>query len=573
MLAEEALRESEARYRRLTENARDIIFRYSLVPEMRLTYINPAVQEITGYTPEECYADPHLMLNMTHPEDTPIMTGFMSVLSAPGKPFSMRWIGKDGVTRWMESRVVPVYDAVGQLVAVEGISAGHDRTQTRRGRAPRERSEISRDLREHGGRVLRGRGDLCSGPGGRLPHPGHQSGFRADHGHPPGIRRPVRWASELYGTGQAPFLDIYSKVAETGEPAAFEAYFPPIQKDLYITVGSPGPGRFSTVFSDITERKRAEATLRKSEARFRAVLDATPFPIAVVDLQDNNIHFWSRSALALFGHIAPTASEWYQIAYPDPNYRREVINRWKSKLEIAQQSHRAVNTGEYRVACSDDSVRICELYATFLADSLIVTFNDITDRKQAEAALQESEANLRKAQQVANVGSWVWHIQTNRLEWSEQMYRIFGIAKSTFTGDLADVIARAIHPDDRLAVEQSNLSVISEGKPIPLEYRVIWPDGTVRVVWAEAGELIRDAVGNTATLSGIVQDITERKRAEAQLTEQLDELRRWQDVMLDREDRVQELKREVNELSRRLGQPVRYPSQGTDPTAAGGPAA
>ncbi len=52
--------------------------------------------------------------------------------------------------------------------------------------------------------------------------------------------------------------------------------------------------------------------------KLRAVLDATPFPVAIVDLQDNRIYFWSGSALALFGHTAPTASEWYRISYPDP---------------------------------------------------------------------------------------------------------------------------------------------------------------------------------------------------------------------------------------------------------------
>jgi hypothetical protein len=78
-------------------------------------------------------------------------------------------------------------------------------------------------------------------------------------------------------------------------------------------------------------------------------LDATPFPVALVDLQDDRIFFWSSSALALFGHTAPTASEWYQIAYPDPDYRREVVGRWKPALEIARrQSPWAVNTGEYR---------------------------------------------------------------------------------------------------------------------------------------------------------------------------------------------------------------------------------
>jgi PAS domain S-box-containing protein len=127
--AAEAWRASEARYRRLADKARDIIFRYDLVPEMRLTYINPVVEEITGYSPEECYADPYLMLNMAHPEDRQIMVSFLGSLTAPNKPFAMRWIGKDGVVRWMESRVVPVYDAAGQLTAVEGIT--RDMTERR----------------------------------------------------------------------------------------------------------------------------------------------------------------------------------------------------------------------------------------------------------------------------------------------------------------------------------------------------------------------------------------------------------------------------------------------------------
>ncbi|MCX7044383.1 MAG: PAS domain-containing protein [Candidatus Sumerlaeota bacterium] len=138
------------------------------------------------------------------------------------------------------------------------------------------------------------------------------------------------------------------------------------------------------------------------------------------------------------------------------------------------------------------------------------------ERLAAEEALRQSEAALNKAQKVANVGSWVWHIQTNRLEWSDQMYRIFGMDKSAFTGDLADVIARRIHPDDRAAVERANRSVIQEGKPMPLEYRVLRPDGTMRIAWAEAGELVLDAAGQPALLTGIVQDITERKRAEAE---------------------------------------------------------
>ena len=86
-----------------------------------------------------------------------------------------------------------------------------------------------------------------------------------------------------------------------------------------------------------------------------------------------------------------------------------------------------------------------------------------------------------------------------------------GLTGCTFTGRLDDVINQSIHPEDRQKVDESNRLVAQEGKPIPLEYRIIRPDNSVRTVWAEAGEMIKDAQGKPIKLSGIVQDITERK--------------------------------------------------------------
>jgi PAS domain-containing protein len=70
------------------------------------------------------------------------------------------------------------------------------------------------------------------------------------------------------------------------------------------------PYKVFVTLHDLTEKHKADQKLKD-------VLDATPFPVAVVDTNDDKIFYWSRSAMELFGHTAPTAEEWYQIAYPD----------------------------------------------------------------------------------------------------------------------------------------------------------------------------------------------------------------------------------------------------------------
>ncbi len=145
--------------------------------------------------------------------------------------------------------------------------------------------------------------------------------------------------------------------------------------------------------------------------------------------------------------------------------------------------------------------------------------------QQSDAALRESEAKLKKTQQYAHMGSWTWNIKANHLDWSDEMFHIFGLEKDTFTGSLETVIANAIHPDDRKKLDKSNLLVTQDKQPVPLEYRVIWPDKSVHTVWAEAGEFKLDEAGNPESISGYVLDITERKQAEETLRENEKKLR------------------------------------------------
>jgi PAS domain S-box-containing protein/putative nucleotidyltransferase with HDIG domain len=116
-----ALRESEARFRRLAENAPDIIFRYRLKPTPGFEYISPAVTRISGYTPEEHYADPDLIRKIVHPEDQSALEALGQGEGLFEKPWEFRWIHKDGHTVWTEQTNVPIRDEAGNIVAIEGI--------------------------------------------------------------------------------------------------------------------------------------------------------------------------------------------------------------------------------------------------------------------------------------------------------------------------------------------------------------------------------------------------------------------------------------------------------------------
>ena len=119
--AEDALRESEARFRRLAENAQDLIYRYRLDPP-GFEYVSPAAETLTGYTPEEHYADPYLGYRLVHPDDRHLLDEVMQGTRPLSEPLTLRWTRKGGSILWTEQRNVPVYDDAGRYVALEGIA-------------------------------------------------------------------------------------------------------------------------------------------------------------------------------------------------------------------------------------------------------------------------------------------------------------------------------------------------------------------------------------------------------------------------------------------------------------------
>jgi PAS domain S-box-containing protein len=120
--AEEALRKSEKQFRLLAENAQDLIYRYEFMPHRGFAYVSPAALVITGYTPEEHYADPDIGFKLVHPDDRHLLSAAPNSLVNQDKPLVLRWVKKDGTILWTEQHNLPIYDSEGNLIAIEGIA-------------------------------------------------------------------------------------------------------------------------------------------------------------------------------------------------------------------------------------------------------------------------------------------------------------------------------------------------------------------------------------------------------------------------------------------------------------------
>ncbi|WP_346354752.1 ATP-binding protein [Azotosporobacter soli] len=112
----------EEQYRLLAENAIDIIYHQQLQPESKLTYISPSVFSITGYRPEEYYADPRLVFNRIHSDDRSLFTAFLHDLPhSTQAPLTLRFMRKDTTVLWVEQKCVPIINEHGEVTALEGI--------------------------------------------------------------------------------------------------------------------------------------------------------------------------------------------------------------------------------------------------------------------------------------------------------------------------------------------------------------------------------------------------------------------------------------------------------------------
>jgi PAS domain S-box-containing protein len=270
--AENALLEGEKRYKILIDSVTDYTFTVEVQNGKAVsTKHGPGCIAVTGYSSEEYEADPYLWYRMVHEEDreSVIRHADSAMLDESVQSLEHRIIHKNGDVKWVRNTPVPRYDKEGKLIAYDGLIV--DITERRKAEAALLESERKLQSLYNSMTELMALHEVVYDTSGKPVD------YRILDCNPAftqitGIQRDKAIgasASQLYGSGEAPYLDIYARVAETGEPTQFDTYFPPMKKHFSISVFSPGKGFFATVASDITDRKLVEEEHRKLQEQLQ----------------------------------------------------------------------------------------------------------------------------------------------------------------------------------------------------------------------------------------------------------------------------------------------------------------
>ena len=302
------------------------------------------------------------------------------------------------------------------------------------------------------------------------------------------------------------------QLVETGGPQAYELRM--LKKDspafwarleTAVTLDADAAPVYRVVMSDITKTKQVVEDLHISEDRFRKLLEVTPMPICYVN-KNGAITFRNAKFVKVFGYSnddVPSLSEWWLNAYPEAQYRQWVIQNWDSAVRHAAETGTDIEPDVYQVTCKDGSLREIIISGTSIDDNFLATFFDITDRKQAEEALRESEKQYRTLFEATADTVFLIDQETGSLlDVNPAATRMYGFNREEFI---------RMTTTDVSAEPEKTAKATSEPVPfIPIRYHR-HKDGTVFPVELTAS--IFELRGRN-TIIATARDITERKKSE-----------------------------------------------------------
>lgn len=331
----------------------------------------------------------------------------------------------------------------------------------------------------------------------------------------------------------APTLEpILYKIFETGEPCFNVEITGQTPKEpnatrywhasYYPLAGEDGkPFGLGGVITEVTDRKQAEAALQHSEERYRSLVTATSM---IVWRAQGSGAIIEAPLWETFTGQTPTEYcdfGWLQAVHPDD--RQPTLDRWQQALHTKSPC-----AAEYRLLHHSGQYHHVIVQGVPIFDASgdirewIGTVQDINERKQAEAALHESEARLKLTLEATGMGIWSYEPQLQTSYWEESCERLFGVQPGAGIIEFQDFLAY-VHPDDRAQVIDAVNTYIRQ-EFSSKEFRIIRPDGTIRWI-SDRIRTFFDDLGQPLTVLGISMDITERRLAEEAVRQSEERLR------------------------------------------------
>ena len=304
---------------------------------------------------------------------------------------------------------------------------------------------------------------------------------------------------------------------------------------------------------DITDQKRTEEELQREHLRLEKIAVSSPSVIYSFRVSPEGHYSYPYVSAAfsdLFGVGQGEARQDARITdarvHPDdfPGLRQSILDSARN-LSRWHYAWRVKHLSKGEICLEGYSAPVREADGSIVWHGIL---NDVTEQKQAEQALRNSEERLKLALATARMGVWEWDVRTNAVFWSPECYEILG--SKDFDGTMAG-FSKLIHPEDRDRIMQLVQQSIVDKVTYSAEFRALRPDGQERWL-SNLGRAFYDQQGAPTCMIGIAQDITQRKLAEAELEQSLEQVRsltiHLQDV------REEERKRIARELHDELGQ-------------------
>jgi PAS domain S-box-containing protein len=270
---------------------------------------------------------------------------------------------------------------------------------------------------------------------------------------------------------------------------------------------------------EIVERKRAEEKLRQSEAYLAEAQRLSHTGSWARVSATGEMRYWSEECYCVLGFDPhdelPRFETFLQRVHPDDRAKIRELSAAAGRAQFDYET-------DYRIVHPGGEIRDIHVVAHPVFNSsgelveYVGTVMDVTERRQSEENLRQSEAYLAEAQKLTHTGSWAWDVRERRaLHLSEEWYCIYGFDPKE--GMLAwEKREQRIHPDDRAGRRQAIERAINERSDYDIEYRILLPGGPVRHLHS-VGHPVLDSSGNLVQFVGSSTDTTERRQAEEAL--------------------------------------------------------